>query len=274
VEATGNDGRVTREDVERFHEVGARPAGPATKALAPRTAPRQDETIPLRGMRGRIAEQMVRSQRFAPHFTYVDECDMTEVARLREAAKPLAAEQGVRLTWLPFIIKALAACLRRHPVVNAIVDEENDAYVMRGEIHVGLATDTEAGLMVPVIHDADRRSILDLAAEIQRLTGLARSRRIALEDLKGGTISITSAGSIGGILATPILNHPEVAILGVYRIQDRPVVRDGEIVVRKMTNLSITLDHRIVDGATAARFMNDLIRFLETPGLLLLEAPA
>ncbi|MFV1959825.1 MAG: dihydrolipoamide acetyltransferase family protein, partial [Planctomycetota bacterium] len=259
-------------------EASARAASPAAAApLAARppvpaaSTERGDETIPLRGMRARIAEQMVRSKQLAPHFTYADECDMTEVARLREAAKPLAAERGVHLTFLPFLVKALVAAVRKHPVVNSVVDEENQAYVMRGDCHVGIATDTEAGLMVPVVKYAGRRSVLDLAAEIQHLTALARSRRIALEDLKGGTISITSAGSIGGILATPILNHPEVAILGVYRIQDRPVVRDGEIVIRKMTNLSITLDHRIVDGASAARFMNDLIRYLETPGLLLLD---
>ena len=289
VPATGPNGRVTREDVERYAKEGASPepapsrapaaregAAPEAAALPPRPpaptvgAPREDEHVPLRGLRGKIAEQMVRAKQ-APHFTYVDECDMTEVVALREKARPLAEARGVKLTFLPFVIKALAAAIRRHPVVNAIVDDEAGGYVMKRDVHVGLATDTDAGLMVPVVKHADRRSLLDLAAEIQNLTTLARTRKIEREDLKGSTITITSAGSLGGILATPILNYPEVAILGVYRVKDRPVVRDGQIVVRKMTNLSITLDHRIVDGATAARFLNDLIRLLETPGLLLME---
>lgn len=291
VPATGEGGRVTREDVERFAAGGATaplpPTATATAAVSPPaaaapalperpavpapTAPAEDEVIVLRGMRGKIAEQMVRSKQFSPHFTFVDECDMTEVAVLRAQAKAYAAERGVKLTYLPFIIKALVQTLKKFPSVNSLVDDSSNSYIIRSEYNVGLATDTEAGLMVPVVKHADRRSLLDLAAEIQHLTTLARAKRIALEDLKGGTISITSAGSIGGILATPILNYPEVAILGVYKIKDRPVVRDGEIVVRKMTNFSITLDHRIVDGATAARFLNEVIRLLETPGLMLLE---
>ncbi len=282
---------MTREDVEQFAAGGATaplpPTATATAAVSPPaaaapalperpavpapTAPAEDEVIVLRGMRGKIAEQMVRSKQFSPHFTFVDECDMTEVAVLRAQAKAYAAERGVKLTYLPFIIKALVQTLKEFPSVNSLVDDSSNSYIIRSEYNVGLATDTEAGLMVPVVKHADRRSLLDLAAEIQHLTTLARAKRIALEDLKGGTISITSAGSIGGILATPILNYPEVAILGVYKIKDRPVVRDGEIVVRKMTNFSITLDHRIVDGATAARFLNEVIRLLETPGLMLLE---
>ena len=191
--------------------------------------------------------------------------------RSAPTAKPAAAERGVKLTYLPFIIKAIVICLKKFPVVNALVDDEDKSYILRKEYNVGIATDTDAGLIVPVVKHVDRRSILDIAAEIQNLTTLARTRKIELEDLKGGTFTITSAGSIGGILATPILNYPEVAILGVYRIKDKPVVRDGEIVVRKMTNFSITLDHRIVDGATAARFLNEMIRLLEHPGLMLLE---
>ncbi len=288
VPGTGPHGRVTRDDVERFavapaaaapSPTAAGPAAatppaaalPARPTLPPLGAAAADERVPLRGMRGKIAEQMVRSKQFAPHFTYADECDMTEVDRLRKQAKPVAAEQGVKVTYLPFIIKALVICLKKFPVVNSIVDDEDKSYILRKEYNVGLATDTDAGLMVPVVKHADRRSIINIAAEIQNLTTLARTRKIELDDLKGGTITITSAGSIGGMFATPILNYPEVAILGVYRIKDQPVVRDGEIVIRKMTNFTITLDHRIVDGATAARFLNELIRLLENPGLMLLE---
>jgi pyruvate dehydrogenase E2 component (dihydrolipoamide acetyltransferase) len=240
--------------------------------VAPPAALAEDQRVPLRGLRGKIAEQMLRSKQHAPHFTYADECDMTEVVRLREAGKAAAEERGVKLTFLPFIMKALVTCFRRFPTVNALVDDTKNEYVVKKDVHIGLATDTEEGLTVPVVKHVDRRSILDLAAEVQRLTEAARARKIAVEDLKGGTFTITSAGSIGGILATPILNYPEVGILGVYKISDRPVVRDGQVVIRKMANLSITLDHRIVDGATAARFMNELIRLLQTPGLMLLEA--
>jgi pyruvate dehydrogenase E2 component (dihydrolipoamide acetyltransferase) len=283
VPATGPHGRLTRTDLERWLSQGARPAAgaaaaPARPSAAPPRVPvaavaasAEDEHVPLRGVRGKIAEQMTRSKQYAPHFTYADECDVTELVALREQAKPIAAERGVKLTYLPFIMKALVACFRKFPTVNALVDDTKHEFVIRRDYNVGLATDTEEGLMVPVVKHVDRRSVLEIAAEIQRLTEAARSKKVHLEDLKGGTFTITSAGSIGGFLATPILNYPEVAILGVYRIQDKPVVRDGQIVIRKMTMFSITLDHRIVDGATAARFLNELIRLLSSPGLLLLE---
>jgi pyruvate dehydrogenase E2 component (dihydrolipoamide acetyltransferase) len=295
IPATGPNGRLTRTDLEAYAQGGVHGGG---RSAAPAAAPRaaapapavpsappakfapvaapaalaEDQRVPLRGLRGKIAEQMLRSKQHAPHFTYADECDMTEVARLREAGKPAAEARGIKLTYLPFIMRALTVALRKFPTINSLVDDTKNEYVVKKDIHVGLATDTDDGLTVPVVKHVDRRSVLDLAAEVQRLTEAARSKKIALEDLKGGTFTITSAGSIGGILATPILNYPEVGILGVYKISDRAVVRDGQIVIRKMANLSITLDHRIVDGATAARFMNELIRLLQTPGLLLLES--
>ncbi|MHC5011181.1 MAG: dihydrolipoamide acetyltransferase family protein, partial [Planctomycetota bacterium] len=278
VPGSGTNGRVTRQDLEDYIAAGAAAASvaapsapPPRVAVAPPPALAEDQRVPLRGLRGKIAEQMVRAKQFSPHFTYADECDMTEVVELRRKAKPLAAERGVKLTYLPFIIKALVACLKKYPSVNALVDDTNNEYILRKDYNIGLATDTDDGLTVVVVKNADRLSIYEIAAEIQRLTEAARAKKIALDDLKGSTITITSAGSIGGFLATPILNYPEVAILGVYRIKERPVVKDGEIVVRHMTNFTITLDHRIVDGATAARFVNDLIRLLETPGLMLLE---
>lgn len=291
IPASGPHGRLTRADLEAFAASGgstaaapaaaapaARSAAPAVPSAPPaRVAPvappvlAEDTRVPLRGLRGKIAEQMLRSKQHAPHFTYVDECDMTEVVRLREAAKPAAEARGVKLTFLPFIMKALVVALRKFPSINALVDDTKGEYVLKRDINVGLATDTDDGLTVPVVKGVDRRSILEIAAEIQRLTEATRSRKVALEDLKGGTITITSAGSIGGLLATPILNYPEVGILGVYKVADRPVVRDGQVVVRKMCNLSITLDHRIVDGATAARFMNEMLRLLQSPGLMLVE---
>jgi pyruvate dehydrogenase E2 component (dihydrolipoamide acetyltransferase) len=235
------------------------------------TASAEDEHVPLKGLRGKIAEQMLRSKQHSPHFTFADECDVTELVALRESAKKLAEERGVKLTFLPFVMKALVAAFRRFPTLNALVDDAKGEYVIRKEYNLGLATDTDEGLTVPVVKHVDRRTILQIAAEIQRLTDAARAKKIALADLKGGTFTITSAGSIGGILATPILNYPEVGILGIYKIADRPMVRGGQIVIRKMMNLSITLDHRIVDGATAARFLNTVIEYLQQPNLLLLE---
>ena len=285
VPATGPNGRVTKSDVQSFADAGGRAtvAAPGAAAAAPAFTPREkielppigvaraDEVVPLRGLRGKIAEQMVRSKQMSPHFTFADDCDMTNLVALRKQAKPSAEKAGVRLTYLPFIMKALVACFRKFPSINAVVDDANKQYVIRGEYNIGIATDTDDGLTVPVVKQVDRLSILQIASELQRLTEAARAKKIAVDDLKGSTFTITSAGSIGGIIATPILNYPEVGILGVYKIADKPVVRDGEIVVRKMCNLSITLDHRIVDGATAAYFMNEMIRLLENPGLMLVE---
>ncbi|MBL9085512.1 MAG: 2-oxo acid dehydrogenase subunit E2, partial [Planctomycetia bacterium] len=292
VPGTGPNGRITRTDLDAFVAGGgaaptsaaapaAKPApavAPATPKAPPPTVPvlapvvsAEDEHVPLKGLRGKIAEQMLRSKQHSPHFTFVDECDVTELVALRESAKKLAEERGVKLTFLPFIMKALVAAFRKFPTINALVDDTKGEYVIRKEYNIGLATDTDDGLTVPVVKHVDRRTILQIAAEIQRVTEAARGKKIALADLKGGTFTITSAGSIGGILATPILNYPEVGILGVYKIADRPMVRGGQIVIRKMMNLSITLDHRIVDGATAARFLNTVIDYLQQPNLLLLE---
>ena len=284
VPGTGPNGRITRTDLETFSSSGgartaagggapaSAPAAPARVAVTAPVVSAEDEHVPLKGLRGKIAEQMLRSKQHSPHFTFADECDVTELVALREQAKALAKERGVHLTYLPFVIKALVAAFRQFPTVNSVVDDTKNEFVIRKEYNVGIATDTQDGLMVPVVKNVDRSTILQIGAEIQRLTEAARDRKIALHDLKGGTFTITSAGSIGGILATPILNYPEVGILGLYKIADRAVVRDGQIVVRKMMNMTITLDHRIVDGATAARFLNTVIRYLESPNLLLLEA--
>lgn len=277
IPASGDNGRVTRSDVESFAKGGgaAAPAAPAVSAprvaVAAPVAPAEDQRIALRGLRGKIAEQMVRSKQYSPHFTFADEVDMTELVKLRKQAKEGAAAQGIKLTYLPFIMKALVSAFRKFPSVNAIVDDTRNEYVIRGEYNVGIATDTDDGLTVPVVKRIDQLSVLQIAAELQRLSEAARTKRLKVADLQGGTFTITSAGSIGGILATPILNYPEVGILGVYKIQDKPVVRDGEIVIRKMCNMTITLDHRIVDGATAAHFMNEVIRLLQNPALMLVE---
>lgn len=227
----------------------------------------------MRGLRRKIAEKMVQAKHTIPHFTYVEECDMTEIVALRERAKAMAATLGFKVTFLPFIVKAMVEAAKRHPIVNASYDEPAGEIVLKRTYNVGIATATERGLIVPVVKNADRLGVFELAREIERLAREAREGRSQLEDLQGGTITITSTGNIGGILATPIINHPEVAILGVTAIRKRPVVRGDDIVVRDMVNLSLSLDHRVVDGADGALFMRDMVAYLEDPKLLVLGSP-
>lgn len=246
------------------------PAASAGPEVEVETEGEEDERIPLRGLRRTIAERMAEAKRTAAHFTYVEEVDMTEVVALREEAKPLAEEQGLKLTYLPFIVRALVIALKKHPHLNASLDEEAGELVLKKYYNIGIAVDTERGLMVPVVKGADRLGVFQLAGEIERLAGAARDGSIGVEDLRGGTFTVTSTGNIGGVLATPILNLPEVGILGVTAIRKRPVVRDDEIVVRQMMNLSLSLDHRVVDGAVGARFVRDLVKLLGDPKLQLL----
>ena len=281
VPASGPRGRITRDDLLAFLSSGGTPAAPT--AVAPNTsapaapltrtfAPGTVEEMPYRGIRKAIGDQMELSLYSAPHFTYVDEVDMTDLYALRKQAAALAAEQGIKVTFLPFIIKALVSAIRRHPTANAELQKDQGRVLVKADVHVGIATDTDRGLVVPVIKHADQKSILEIAADLSRLSEAARSGKATRDDLTGSTITITSAGSIGGLFATPIINYPEVAILGVYQIKDKPVIKDGEIVPGKIGYLSLTLDHRVVDGATAAHFVNHMKRLLETPGLLMLEA--
>ena len=290
IPGTGPRGRVTRDDVR----TAATPAAPAPVAALERPAPARPSTpaveaetpaapvaaapsaggvqrIPFRGIRKKIADQMVRSAFTSPHFTLVEEVDMTEVDKLRDRAKPAAEKAGVKLTFLPFVVKALVAALKKHPTLNSALDEQAGEQLVFSDVHVGFALDTDRGLMVPVIRDAHRKNVFEVAADLGRLADEGRKGTIARENLVGSTITITSAGSIGGLFATPILNYPEVAILGVYRMEERPVVKDGQIVVRKMMYLSVTLDHRVVDGGEAARFMNTMKRYLGDPTTLILE---
>lgn len=287
VSGSGPQGRVTKDDVlaasaaaaapvarsaAPVQAVVAAPAAVARPVAATRSfTPGSEERIAYRGIRKATGDQMVRSAFTAPHFTYVDEIDMSALYALRKEAAQLADEQGVKLTFLPFIIKALCSALRRHPTVNSTLDEKAGEIIVKSDMHVGIATDTERGLMVPVLRNAHAKSVLELASELQRLTAKARAGQASREELSGSTITITSAGSIGGLFATPIINHPEAAILGVYQIKDKPVIRDGAVVPGKIGYLSITLDHRVVDGGTAAHMMNHIKRLLENPALLVLE---
>ena len=289
LEGSGPGGRVTMTDVKAA-QGGAAPvaarapapaARPAATAPAPAPAPvaapaprplQGDERVPLRGLRKRIAAQMRVAKQSAAHFAYVEEIDVTELVALRKNAKAAAESKGVKLTYMPFIIKAVCAGLRQFPLLNASLDEAAGELVYHGAINMGVAVDTDAGLIVPVIRDADHKSMLDASRELFELAERARAGKTRPDDVGGGTFTITNAGNIGGLLATPIINVPEVAILGVHAIRRRPWVVDEQIVIRDIMYLSLSLDHRVVDGAVGARFMNVVKELLENPALMLLEA--
>ncbi|MCA9679649.1 MAG: 2-oxo acid dehydrogenase subunit E2, partial [Myxococcales bacterium] len=231
----------------------------------------EEERIPFRGMRKRIAENMTRSKFTATHFTYVEEIDMTELVSVRERAKARAAERGVKLTYLPFIIKAVVSGLKKWPQLNASLDEQTQEIVRKKYYHIGIAAQGGQGLAVSVLRDADRRSIFDLAREIERLGEVVKNGTATRDDLTGSTFTITSLGKLGGILATPIINFPEVGIVGVHKMEERPAVRGGQIVARWLMNLSISLDHRLVDGWDGAMFLQDVKALLEDPTTMFME---
>lgn len=284
VRGSGPNGRVLREDVDKAVAGGStRPAAAAEQAMGAggarfgysdvrySTNPALEERVPLRGLRRTISKAMERSKFTATHFTYVAEVDCDKLVALRESAKKLAEERGVKLTYLPFIAKAAVAALKKHPDVNVAFDETTSEIVKKKYWHIGVATATEAGLIVPVVKDADRKGILDIAREIEDLSSRTKAGKAKLEELTGSTFSITSLGKLGGVLATPILNYPEVAIMGVHEMKQVPVVKDGQVAIGWRMNLSFSFDHRIVDGYNGAMFANTLVQFLEDPQLLLLE---
>jgi pyruvate dehydrogenase E2 component (dihydrolipoamide acetyltransferase) len=264
VRGTGPGGRVTEDDVRAF-----RPA-PAEKAPAVKVKAKFDlygtlERIPLRGVRRATAKKMRESLDHAAHVTHCDEADAGPLEALRQKMKPGVEGGGAKLTYLPFIVKALIEALKLHPTLNATLDEDENEIVVKKYYNIGIAVDVPDGLIVPVLKMADQKSIAAIAGEIQALAQAARDRTLDLADLKGGTFSITNVGVIGGDFATPIINYPEVAILATMRIADRARVVDGAVVVQKILPLCLAFDHRVVDGAEAARFTKDLVRFLEAP---------
>ncbi len=268
VQATGPGGRITDDDVRRFKESGLKPAALAVTVARPSGV---EERVPLRGIRRKTAERMVKSKHTAAHVTHVDEVDMTEVVHLRERAREATEKRGAKLTYLPFIIKALVPALKKYPYLNATLDDEKEEIVLKKYYNIGIATNTDQGLVVPVVKSADHKSITQLAEEIARLSERARAGQLTLDEIQGSTFTITNVGGIGGVFATPIINYPEVAILGVHKITKRPVVKDDQIVIRDMTYLSVSFDHRVLDGAVAAEFMNTVKQYLEDPKLLLVE---
>jgi pyruvate dehydrogenase E2 component (dihydrolipoamide acetyltransferase) len=274
VVGSGPEGRVMEKDVRQAAEAKEKPAEPA-KPLT--KVKKHDfygyiEHVPLRGVRRSIAKAMVKSMYTAPHVTAMDEADVTELWKIKEKEKKAAEKKGIKLTILPFIIKAVIAGLKEHPYLNASLDDEDEEIILKKYFNIGVATDTPEGLMVPVVKNAGDKSIIHLAEELLQLSEKARNRKIDLADLKGGTFTITNYGAIGGMYGTPIINHPEVAILGVGRMKEMPVVKDGKAGIRKILFLSLSFDHRVVDGAEAARFLNTIIARLEDPDLIFLES--
>jgi len=225
----------------------------------------------LRGLRKTIARNMIQYQRATAHVTHMDEADMTELALIKEKEEKAFAEKGKKLTYLPFIIKAVVLSLKSFPYLNASLDEESGVIIIKKYYNIGIGVDTKDGLIVPVIKNADRKNIIRLAEEIEDLARLGRERKLDIKELKGSTFSITNIGSYGGTYATPIINYPEAAILASGRIQEKPRVVEGEITIRKVLPLSLAFDHRILDGGMAARFIKSVSQLLEDPGRLLLE---
>ena len=270
IQGTGPGGRITEDDVK-----AAKEKSPEKKREI-KVKSKYDlygtlERIPLRGVRRATAKHMRESLDKAAHVTHCDEADATKLVALREAMKAEAEAKGIKLTYLPFIVKAVVEALRLHPTFNAMLDEEEQEIVVKKYYNIGIAVDVPDGLIVPVVKMAERKSVFDIAEEIQNLAKAAKARTLDLADLKGGTFSITNIGVIGGYAATPITNYPEVAILASMKIEDRPRAENGAVVVRKTIPLCLAFDHRVNDGAEAARFAKDLIRFLEDPEKLPLK---
>jgi pyruvate dehydrogenase E2 component (dihydrolipoamide acetyltransferase) len=283
VTATGENGRITAEDVRKFAEGGDTKSAEAdeVKLLTEKTSPAStapapvetgtEERLPLRGIRRTIAKRMVESKHTSAHVTIMDEADATELVAIRKWAKPVAQERNTKLTYLPFITKAVIAALRQFPTLNASIDDEKQEIVIKNYYHIGMATAIDNGLIVPVLRDADRKSIFDLADEIADKATRGREMKLEASELKGGTFTISNIGGYGSQYFTPIINQPEVAILGVGTIKEKPVVYEGEIVARPQLYLSLTVDHRLVDGDVAARFLSQVKRLIESPNLLMME---
>ncbi|EFM12108.1 catalytic domain of component of various dehydrogenase complexes [Paenibacillus curdlanolyticus YK9] len=288
VAGSGKNGKVTREDIDAFASGGAAPAvateAPAQEAAAPAasqdkpsapvaagSAHRPEERLPFKGIRKAIASAMSKSMYTAPHVTLMDEVDVTELVALRAKYKPFAEKKGVKLTYLPFIVKALVAACREFPIMNATLDEASQEIVLRKYYNIGIATDTDNGLIVPVIEDADRKNIYKVASSISDLAVRGRDGKLAPNEMRGSTITITNIGSAGGMFFTPVINFPEVAILGTGRISEKAVVKNGEIVAAPVMALSLSFDHRLIDGATAQNFLNYIKQLLAQPELFIME---
>ncbi|WP_107923212.1 dihydrolipoamide acetyltransferase family protein [Lysinibacillus parviboronicapiens] len=287
VAGTGKNGRILKEDIENFLNGGG--AVQAEEApVAQDEANAQQQSVPtapvvlegefpetrekMSGIRKAIAKAMVHSKQTAPHVTLMDEVDVTALVAHRKKFKDIAAEKGVKLTYLPYVVKALISTLREFPEFNRSLDDATQEIIQKHYYNIGIAADTEKGLLVPVIKHADRKSVFAVSNEINELATKARDGKLAQHEMKGASMSITNIGSAGGQWFTPVINHPEVAILGIGRISEKPVIKNGEIVAAPVLALSLSFDHRMIDGATAQNALNHLKRLLSEPELLLMEA--
>jgi pyruvate dehydrogenase E2 component (dihydrolipoamide acetyltransferase) len=293
VNGSGKNGRIMKADIESFMDGGqasetttqeevvsneetssneetankaAKPAAPALEGEFPETREK------MSGMRKAIAKAMVHSKHTAPHVTLMDEVDVTELVAHRKKFKELALEKNIKLTYLPYVVKALVNTLREFPEFNRSLDDETGEIIQKHYFNIGIAADTEKGLVVPVIKHADRKSVFAISDEINTLGGKARDGKLSPSEMKGASCSITNIGSAGGQWFTPVINHPEVAILGIGRIAEKPVIKNGEIVAAPVLALSLSFDHRMIDGATAQHALNNIKRLLSNPELLLMEA--
>lgn len=283
VQGSGPHGRILTEDVERMIGGGGSGAvaGGAMATYKPPVARTsipsgpQEERVPFRGLRKAIATKMRQSKDHATHFTYVEEADVSQLVQLRKQVKEIGEKQGVKVTFLPFIMKAMVAALKKYPILNSSLDEEKAEIVYKKYFNIGLSIQTDDGLTAPVVKDVENKTILHLAHDIEEIVKRARAKKLTQDDFQGGTITLTNAGTIGGLFATPIINYPEVAILGFNKIFRKPVVVNSggseQIAIRDWTYFSISLDHRVVDGAIGAEFMKEFIRYIENPALLFLE---
>jgi pyruvate dehydrogenase E2 component (dihydrolipoamide acetyltransferase) len=292
VQGTGKNGRVLKSDIDAFLAGGT--AAAATKAEAAQ-APAEEKAAPkaeakpaaqpvvlegefpetrekMSGIRRAIAKAMVNSKHTAPHVTLMDEVDVTKLVAHRKKFKEVAAQKGIKLTFLPYVVKALTSALREFPALNTSVDDATEEIIHKHYYNIGIAADTDKGLLVPVLKHADRKSIFAIAKEINELATKAREGKLAPNEMKGASCTITNIGSAGGQWFTPVINHPEVAILGIGRISEKPIVRDGEIVIAPVLALSLSFDHRVIDGVTGQNALNHIKRLLNDPELLLMEA--
>lgn len=282
VEGTGKNGRILKEDIDKFlsgdvqvAETEAAESDVAQESLAETELPTgiyPETREKISGIRKVIANAMVESKTKAPHVTLMDEVDVTELVAHRKKFKDVAAEQDIKLTYLPYVVKALISASKMYPIINAAVDDETNEIVHKHYYNIGIAADTDRGLLVPVVKNADRKSIFEISKEISELAVKARDGKLKPEEMQGASNTITNIGSAGGQWFTPVLNYPEAVILGIGRIADKPIARNGEVVVAPVLSLSLSFDHRIVDGATAQLALNQMKRLLNDPQLIMMEA--
>ncbi|MBZ5793457.1 2-oxo acid dehydrogenase subunit E2 [Burkholderia contaminans] len=272
VRGTGEAGRILHADLDTYAGTGGGAARGSRGSQAHGYDQRNDETeVPVIGLRRAIARKMQEAKRRIPHFSYVEEIDVTELESLRTELNRRYGDTRGKLTPLPLLIRAMVIALRDFPQINARFDDEAGVVTRYGAVHMGVATQTDGGLTVPVLRHAEARDVWSISAEIARLAEAVRANRAQRDELSGSTITISSLGALGGIVSTPVINHPEVGIVGVNRIVERPMIRDGAVVARKMMNLSSSFDHRVVDGADAAEFIQAVRAVLERPALLFVE---